>query len=76
MPPYMPLLEWMRQERARQLKLNFGNFVFLFDGQAVLDAFLNSLKIAFISTVLCLLVGYPMAYAIARAQADAGATCC
>ena len=28
---------------------------------------MNSLKIASVSTVLCLLIGYPMAYGIARA---------
>jgi putrescine transport system permease protein len=29
---------------------------------------LNSIKVAFISTLLCLVVGYPMAYGIARAK--------
>ena len=32
-------------------------------------AYLNSLKVAAVSTILCLLIGYPMAYAIARADA-------
>ncbi len=43
-----------------------------------LSAYLGSLKIAFFSTLLCLLVGYPMAYAIARAPADNAnsAACC
>ena len=33
-----------------------------------IHAFLNSIKVAFISTLLCLLIGYPMAYGIARAK--------
>jgi putrescine transport system permease protein len=32
------------------------------------SAYINSMKVAAISTVLCLLVGYPMAYGIARAS--------
>jgi putrescine transport system permease protein len=35
-----------------------------------INAFLNSIKVAFISTVFCFLIGYPMAYGIARAQAS------
>src|SRR5262249_8971987 len=33
-------------------------------------AYLSSLKMAAVSTLLCLLIGYPMAYAIARAPAS------
>jgi putrescine transport system permease protein len=50
------------------IKLNFNNYAFLFTDRLYINAFLNSIKVAFISTVLCLLIGYPMAYGIARAK--------
>ena len=66
MPPYVPLVEW--DEMRAILTLNFGNFAFLFDDPLYLNAYLSSLRIAFVSAVLALLVGYPMAYYIARSQ--------
>ena len=50
------------------IKLNFNNYAFLFTDRLYVNAFLNSVKVAFISTILCLLIGYPMAYGIARAK--------
>ena len=64
-PPYTPLLSWV--EGHYVLQLNTGNFLFLLKDSLYLEAFLSSLKVASISTVLCLLLGYPMAYGIARA---------
>ena len=66
-PPYKPLLEWTAKN-SLAIRLNFNNYAFLFTDSLYLKAFLNSIKVAFISTVLCLLLGYPMAYGIARAQ--------
>ena len=48
--------------------LNFGNFQFLADDPLYLSAYLSSIRIALVSTVLALLIGYPMAYFIARAS--------
>jgi putrescine transport system permease protein len=45
--------------------------VFLSEDELYLLAYLSSLKIALVSTLLCLLIGYPMAYAIARADKQA-----
>src|ERR1700723_2859481 len=66
-PPYKPLLEWVGKN-SLAIKLNFNNYAFLFTDRLYINAFLNSIKVAFISTLLCLLVGYPMAYGIARAK--------
>ena len=66
-PPYKPLLEWVGKN-SLAIKVNFNNYAFLFTDRLYINAFLNSIKVAFISTVLCLLVGYPMAYGIARAK--------
>ena len=67
MPPYQPLFEWA-EDRVLAIKLNIGNFLFLVEDSLYWKAYLNSIKVAAISTLLCLLVGYPMAYAIARAH--------
>lgn len=65
-PPYTSLTEWVDQQLT--IVLNFGNYILLSEDQLYIAAYLGSLKIALVSTVLCLLVGYPMAYAIARAD--------
>lgn len=65
-PPYAPLFEWS-EETYLTIKLNIANFLFLLEDDLYWKAYLNSAKIAFISTVVCLLIGYPMAYGMARA---------
>jgi putrescine transport system permease protein len=67
-PPYKPLLEWVGKN-SLAVKVNFNNYAFLFTDSLYLRAFDNSIKVAFISTLLCLVIGYPMAYGIARAKA-------
>src|SRR4249919_1645164 len=64
MPPYSSLWSW--DGKDLDIKLNIGNYLFLVRDSLYYAAYLSSLKIAAISTVLCLLIGYPMAYAIAR----------
>jgi putrescine transport system permease protein len=63
-PPYTTLWEWA-DDGILQIRLNLHNFVTVFSDELYLAALLNSLWIAFICTILCLLIGYPMAYAIA-----------
>jgi putrescine transport system permease protein len=67
-PPYTPMLQWA-EEQTLTLRLHVGNYAFLWQDPLYIAAYLNSLKIAAVSTVLCLLIGYPMAYGIARARA-------
>ncbi|HEY2682241.1 MAG TPA: ABC transporter permease subunit [Steroidobacteraceae bacterium] len=64
-PPYKPLFEWIGKHTLG-VRLNFDNYAFLFTDSLYLKAFGNSIKVAFISTIFCLLIGYPMAYGIAR----------
>jgi putrescine transport system permease protein len=68
MPPYAPLIEW-RDGVIVGIKLYFSNYRFLFTDRLYASAYLYSLKVAAVSTLWCLLIGYPMAYAIARANA-------
>jgi putrescine transport system permease protein len=66
-PPYAPMFQWVGD--ALKLQLHLDNYRLLLDDPLYLQAYGNSLKLAFWSTVLCLLLGYPMAYAVARASA-------
>jgi len=71
-PPYAPLLSWLTDEEAGtsklQILLNLTNYLRLTGDDLYILAYLNSVKIALVTTLLCLAVGYPMAYAIARAD--------
>ena len=51
-----------------QLGLSLQNFVLLFTDDLYVAAWLSSLRIAATATLITLLLGYPMAYAIARAS--------
>ena len=65
MPPYAPLIEW-RDGVPAGLKLYLANYRFVFTDRLYISAYLYSLKVAAVATLWCLLIGYPMAYAIAR----------
>ncbi|MGR3914175.1 MAG: ABC transporter permease subunit [Gammaproteobacteria bacterium] len=69
-PPFSPLMEWA-EDGALRVRLLFDNYAYLWEDELYLDTYLNSLKISGISTVFCLLLGYPIAYAIVRAAAPA-----
>ena len=66
MPPYSDVLTF--KDGVPQLQLSLGNYEFLFGDILYLTAYLSSLKIAAIATLLCLLLGYPLAYAISRCE--------
>ena len=67
MPPYEPLWQHVGN-MVIQVKLNLANFAFLVQDSLYYKSYLTSIWVAFVSTLLCLLIGYPMAYAIARAS--------
>jgi len=66
-PPYSDLIEW-GEDTLISIRLNFGNYMFLLEDDLYWASYLNSAKIALISTFFCLLLGYPIAYGIARAR--------
>ena len=66
-PPYTALWEWI-DGGVLAIQLNFQNFMLVAGDDLYLAAFLSSLWIALICTLLCLVIGYPMAYAIATAS--------
>jgi putrescine transport system permease protein len=66
MPPYVPVFEW--SDIAGFLRqLDGENFEVLTSDAVYFDAVLSSVRIAGISTILLLFVGFPIAHAMARA---------
>lgn len=70
MPPYSPAFSFAHGfagfwEQVKQL--GFDNYVWLTEDNLYLLSYLSSVKIAAISTLLTLILGYPIAYGIARA---------
>lgn len=72
-PPYFPyftLSDGWRGIVDFFAELDFENYIFLTEDNLYWKAYLSSLKIAFFSTILTLLVGYPIAYGMANAPAE------
>ena len=61
-PPYSDLVTYA--EDKLNFVLNLGNYSYLFDDPMYLDSYLQSVQVAVTSTLLCLLIGYPIAWAI------------
>ncbi|MBD8121501.1 MULTISPECIES: ABC transporter permease subunit [Pseudomonas] len=67
-PPYTEIFTYVEQKL--DIVLNFANYALLTSDDLYISAYLGSLKMAFISTLLCLLIGYPMAYGISIARKE------
>jgi putrescine transport system permease protein len=65
-PPYMPLVTIAGGSLKWQATL--ANFALIAGDDLYLRAYLGSLGNAALATAVCLVIGYPMAYAIARAR--------
>jgi putrescine transport system permease protein len=66
-PPFEPVVSWL-EGGVLQLRLVFSSYAYLLHEPLYVSAWLYSFKVAAVSTVFCLFVAYPMAYAIARAS--------
>ncbi|TPW28322.1 ABC transporter permease subunit [Martelella alba] len=72
-PPYSPTLDiWGGWSAIRSFlsELSFDNFIYLTTDDLYWKAYVSSLRIAFFATLLTLLLGYPIAYAMSRARAE------
>lgn len=65
-PPYTALTEWADDQLT--VVINLANYLQLTEDSMYIAAYLGSLKVAFFSTLGCLALGYPMAYALAQAK--------
>src|SRR6202163_2108190 len=64
-PPFTDILS-VSPDWHIHATLNLGNFKYLFTDEMYGLSYFYSIKTAFFSTLICLALGYPMAYAIAR----------
>jgi putrescine transport system permease protein len=70
MPPYLPafdLSEGLGTFLDQLKELSLDNYAFLFSDSLYIKSYLSSLQIAIVSTILVLIIGYPIAYGMARA---------
>src|SRR5690606_2481952 len=70
MPPYVPVIDFAEGwDAVRQglAEFSLDNYLWVFGDALYINAYLSSLKIAGISTVLALMIGYPLAYGMTRA---------
>ncbi len=58
------------QDGVLALKIKFSNYLFLLSDDLYLKAYWSSVKYAAITAAICLLIGYPFAYFMARAPAS------
>lgn len=65
-PPFSSLLDW-GGGIFPSINTSIDNYAYLWEDSLYIRTYLNSLKIALISTLICLVIGYPMAYAVVRA---------
>jgi putrescine transport system permease protein len=66
-PPYSPLLRFP-EGGGVDVAARLDNYALVLTDPLYLDAVLVSLRTALVSTLVCLAIGYPMAYALARAR--------
>uniref|UniRef100_UPI00313CC707 ABC transporter permease n=1 Tax=Hydrogenophaga sp. OTU3427 TaxID=3043856 RepID=UPI00313CC707 len=66
---FVDLLTWT--EGVLQLKVRFSNYLYiLFEDDLYLQAYLSSIKYAALTTAICLFIGYPFAYFMARSRPE------
>ena len=66
-PPFTPMIDWV-SDGIMHVRIVIDNYAYLWEDDLYVNTYLNSIKISTISTILCLLLGYPIAYAIVRSS--------
>jgi putrescine transport system permease protein len=66
-PPYSAVFTWIK-DYFLTIRLNFSSYHFLLNDSLYSTAYIESVYLAAIATFGCLLISYPMAYAIARSS--------
>lgn len=65
-PPVTSLMTY--KQSALHFTLYLSNYIELIHYNLIFISLLKSFKVAFITTVLCILIGYPMALALSKAK--------
>ena len=66
-PPFTKMIDWV-DDSIITVRVVLDNYIYIFDDPLYLRIYLNSIKIAALSTVFAVLLGYPIAYAIVRSN--------
>lgn len=66
-PPFSDMVEWT-DDGIMSIRLVFENYNYIWEDDLYARTYINSLKISIISTIFCLLIGYPIAYGIVRSN--------
>jgi putrescine transport system permease protein len=66
-PPYLPVFNSLAEIPDKIKELSFDNYAWLLQNALYWKAYLSSLWIAGLSALITLIVGFPIAYAMARA---------
>jgi len=66
-PPYLPMFVWGSDE-SLSITLHISNFLFILRDSLYANAYINSVRIAAVSTIIALLIAFPMAWFIARSD--------
>jgi putrescine transport system permease protein len=56
------------QDQVVQITVRLGNFVYITNDPVYVQAYFSSVKYAAVTTLICLFIGYPFAYFMARAK--------
>ena len=65
-PPYSHLFSYTDNKLAIQLTME--SYITILEDNIYLSAYISSIRVAFFTTVICLLIGYPTALLISRAR--------
>ncbi|GAB4223997.1 MAG: ABC transporter permease subunit [Francisella sp.] len=68
-PPVTSLIKY--ENSVINFKLYLNNYIDLIHDNLIFISLIKSFKVAFITTILCILVGYPMAFALSKAKKHA-----
>ena len=66
MPPYRDMFAF--SEEGLSINVTLSNYLFIFSDSFYLKSYLNSLNLALTSTLICLLIGYPIAFYVAKSK--------
>lgn len=66
-PPFTSLLDWSAGGWIPAVHIDWSNYSYMFEDPLYIGAYFNSVRISFVSTCICILIAYPMAYGVARA---------
>ena len=68
MPPYKDILAIDEVTGNFIINITSSNYTFIFSDFFYLQSYLNSLSLAFTSTLICLVIGYPIAFYVAKSK--------